>query len=263
MNQYTLERFIFLAFLALIIWCFGHGCKAQGLPLIKVSHESFTSYYDTQTNCPAMIVYDLRPEHFAGNVKVSGRHFKSDTKLPRPRVKDSDYSGTGYVRGHLCSAADRDSKKSWLKETYLTSNLVPMTMVCNAGRWKVIEDSCRMIALSGHPLHVVRLPLYEISGTKQLVCYNDGTKRSGNVVRVLIPSAFLCLASCINHGETFQFFAVNYTTAVCNTFVGSADCNTKSAAERSSVWYKDIRIVSLLHNILGPWSREVYETITH
>lgn len=295
MNQYTLERFVYLAFLAIIIWCFGHGCQAQGLPLVKVSHEGFTSYYDTQTNCPAMVVYELWPEHFAGNVKVSGRHFKSDTKLPRPRVKDSDYSGTGYVRGHLCSAADRDSKKSWLKETYLTSNLVPMTMVCNAGRWKVIEDSCRLIARSGHPLHVVRLPLYEISGTKQLVCYNEGTKSSGNVIRVLIPSAFLCLASCIHHGEKFQFLAVNSSTAGRSTFEWpepsvsqnrfcttdrmaidslaagksvlrvlheSGMCNTKSAAESSVMWYKDIRIVSLLHNILGQWSREVYETIT-
>lgn len=295
-NQYTLERFIFLAFLALIIWCFGHGCQAQGLPLVKVSHESFTSYYDTQTNCPAMVVYDLWPEHFAGNVKVSGRHFKSDTKLPRPRVKDSDYSGTGYVRGHLCSAADRDSKKSWLKETYLTSNLVPMTMVCNAGRWKVIEDSCRLIARSGHPLRVVRLPLYEISGAKQLVCYDDGTNARDNVVRVRIPSAFLCLAACINHGETFQFLAINSTAAARSTFVGSnanvyasgecttrtmenyfvaaevpkvrvvqepGMCNPRSAAEQIHMWYKDIRIVSLLHNILGLWSREVYETITH
>ena len=296
MSQYTLERFVFLAFLAIIIWCFGHGCQAQGLPLVKVSHESFTSYYDAQTNCPAMVVYELWPEHFAGNVKVSGRHFKADTKLPRPRVKDSDYSGTGYVRGHLCSAADRDSKKSWLKETYLTSNLVPMTMVCNAGRWKVIEDSCRLIARSGHPLHVVRLPLFEISGAKQLVCYNDGTKRSDNVIRVLIPSAFLCLASCIYHGEKFQFLAVNTQRSARSTFVRpdpsvtlnracttdsvavdslAAEkfaqrvvqepgmCNTKSAAEQSGMWYRDIRIVSLLHNILGPWSREVYETITH
>ena len=251
MNQHTLERFVYLAFLAIIIWCFGHGCQAQGLPLIKVSHESFTAYYDTQTNCPAMVVYDLWPEHFAGNVKVSGRHFKSDTKLPRPRVKDSDYSGTGYVRGHLCSAADRDSKKSWLKETYLTSNLVPMTMVCNAGRWKVIEDSCRLIARSGHPLRVVRLPLFEISGTKQLVCYNDGTKSSGNVIHVRIPSAFLCLASCIRHGEKLTFLAVNSIAAARGTFVGP-----------EIMYYKDIRIVSLLHNILGPWSREVYETIT-
>lgn len=225
--------YIFLLF----SWC---KCSAQPSALVRVAHDSFISYYDVSTHNPALVVYELKPEHFAGVLKAKGRHFKMDTKLPKPRVKDSDYSGTGYVRGHLCSAADRDSKSSWLKETYLTSNLVPMTMVCNSGRWKVVEDSCRLLATSGHPLKVVRLPLY-----------SENPDRILSRVTIMVPDAFLCLAMCLAHGDCHSYLVRN--TNVLQYVVHAPDRDILQRNETISI---------LLQNILGLWSREEYETIT-
>lgn len=235
-----------------IILLFSWGkCSGQTSPLVRVPHDSFVSYYDVQTHCPALVVYELRPEHFAGTLKAKGRHFKMDTKLPRPRVKDGDYAGTGYVRGHMVSAADRDSKSSWLKETYLTSNLAPMTMVCNSGRWKQIEDSCRWLASHGHPLKIVRLPLFT-QNCEQIL----------SRITIMVPDAFLCLAQCMDHGERYVYLARNTQAAnqpeVWYNKLGADSCSMCYILEGS----RNTTISMMLQNILGLWSREVYETIT-
>lgn len=271
---------LILALIGLAILCVeGH---AQTLGLVVAKHDAFTSYYDTNTGCPALVTYELSQRDFAGTNKVGSRRFKMDTKLPRPRVKDSDYQNTGFVRGHLCSAADRDSRKDLLKETYLTSNLVPMTMVCNSGPWRVVEEACRSHAQQGHVLKVARGVLFKsaAAGLKNVIHAQQlkSEDRSSIIqvpaaankksVVICIPDAFFCIAKCQNcrYLESWR---------VCNTrrdpvevinhvsgYHSTAVCDTSQA--RNTYWStyeKDIRVYQLLGNYLGSWSQEVYETI--
>ena len=237
---------ICLFVLGLFIFCVMQ-CHAQPSPLVVAKHDRFTSYYDLERHNPAMVVYQLEARHFAGSYRVSGRHFKADTKLPRPRVLDRDYSGTGYVRGHLCSAGDSDSDKAWLKETYLTSNLVPMTLYCNSGPFKAIEDSCRALALQGHVLLLARGPLYySLSG------------QVDNVIRaaasVTIPDGFFCYSKCKSCGQCFSWWCRNSGTKGLESVLRDLP---------GMMYYnRDERVSVLLQNIIGTWSREEYETIT-
>lgn len=256
MRDYTRDIVLFiLALIGLAILCVKG--QAQTLGLVVAKHDAFISYYDTNTGCPALVTYELSQADFAGTNKVGSRRFKMDTKLPRPRVKDSDYQNTGYVRGHLCSAADRDSRKDLLKETYLTSNLVPMTMVCNSGPWRVVEEACRDHAKQGHVLKVARGVLYcSAAGVLQDVIQNR-SRQAANVIQVpaaankksvviCIPDAFFCIAKC-------QACRYLESWRVCNTYRMSESC--------SYSYEKDVRVYQLLGNYLGSWSQEVYETI--
>lgn len=237
-------------------------CSGQTTNLIRVQHDSFVSYYDTEKHCPAIMVYILDESHFSGSEKISGRHFKADTKLPRPRVHDGDYRNSGYVRGHLCAAADRDSKKSWLKETYLTSNLVPMTYTCNSGAWKIIEDSLRTLASGGHRLKVVKFPVWRYpegagdcntSGdlrrsTKQLenvrvIHYRDGS--------IMVPDYFFCLAEC-------QDCKVKFSLG-CENVLGRCRLIADLGEVRPFV---ENYVQLILHNIIELWSLEESETTT-
>lgn len=258
-----------------------HG---QTVPLIRVKHDAFVSYYDQQLKNPVLVCYVLEHRHFSGSNKVSGRHFKADTQLPKPRVLDKDYTGSGYVRGHLCSAGDRDSDKAWLKQTYLTSNLVPMTMYCNSGPWKVIEDSCRALAMAGHRLLLARGPLYQKTATGSPHVLHAA-------VCVTVPDAFFCFGKCLDCGMVLFLWCSNVGTTQAANVVqfGSADLQdviqtrsgspqdvTQNVAERSlleqqritrqdpvaPLFVRDERISVLLINLIGLWSREVYETIT-
>ena len=245
-------RIIVVWCLVALIWCICivKGC-AQNVPLIKVSHDSFVSYYDQQLKNPALVCYVLEWKHFSGSNKVAGRHFKADTKLPKPRVLDKDFTGSGYVRGHLCSAGDRDSDKKWLKETYLTSNLVPMTMYCNSGAWKVIEDSCRTLAKAGHRLIIARGPLYKK--------YPEPTAvRNTSQVRITVPQGFFSFAKCLDCGAATSLVCFNSGTTL-DVDVLQDGCRPPQDVIQ---FVRDERVSVLLQNIIGTWSREEYETIT-
>ena len=256
-------RIIVVWCLVALIWCICivKGC-AQNVPLIKVSHDSFVSYYDQQLKNPALVCYVLEWKHFSGNNRVAGRHFKADTKLPKPRVLDKDFTGSGYVRGHLCSAGDRDSDKKWLKETYLTSNLVPMTMVCNSGAWKVIEDSCRTLAKVGHRLIIARGPLYYDFVRSNANVVQIGSGEAANVLRtrvgITIPDGFFCFAKCLDCGLTYQSWCQNVGTRVLQDVIQDINGHPDEVLR----FVRDDRVSVLLQNIIGTWSREVYETIT-
>lgn len=243
-----------------LIWIRAQYGRAQNL--VRAGHDSFVSYYDVATHNPALVCYVLEHSHFAGVNKVASNRFKMDTKLPRPRIKDDDYKNWSYVRGHLCSAGDRDSNKKWLKETYLTSNLVPMTMYCNAGAWRRVEDSCRAVAMQGHRLKVCRLPLYDRYpnghrswDTSQVRDSLDviltALPSAQRVIRPAVPSAFMCLAGCLD---------CDVRLSLCVTQSGTY--YAPILAQDVIQFMNDPRVSVLLHNILGAWSREEYETIT-
>lgn len=235
-------RSVLIVVVIILLWVFCiRSMHAQSLPLVRAQHDSFVSYYDIEKHNPALVVYPLEFSHFSGASKIGNRHFKMDTQLPKPRVKDSDYSNTGYVRGHLCSAGDRDSNKAWLKETYLTSNVVPMTMVCNSGAFKAVEDTCRALAMRGHRLLIGRAPVYGDIPT----CLEHVSQKR---FCIAIPQAFFCVAMCrdcdlrliqvcYNHGSKLLQYVIHFD--------------------------HDERISILLTNIFGVWCREEYETITH
>ena len=234
-------RSVLIVLVIILLWVFCvRSMHAQPLPLVRAQHESFVSYYDLEKHNPALVVYPLEFSHFAGNGKIGTRHFKMDTQLPRPRVKDSDYSNTGYVRGHLCSAGDRDSNKAWLKETYLTSNVVPMTMVCNSGAFKAIEDTCRALAIRGHRLLIGRAPVYGDIPT----CLEHVSQTR---VCITIPDAFFCVAMCRDCDLRLIRVCYNHGTMQSDNVIH---------------FDHDERISILLTNIFGLWCREEYETIT-
>lgn len=168
-----------------------------GQPLVKSSHKAYDSYYDLSTLNPAVVVWHLDFEDFKGNLKPSTRRFKADTQLPPPRVKDKDLKGSGYVRGHLCPAGDRDTDKGLLKETYLTSNMAPMTMVCNSGPWKIVEDSCRILAKRHGKLIVA-------AGT----IFLDDSLGVHKVNGISVPAAFFRIARCTTHPEHIWIWLV-------------------------------------------------------
>lgn len=248
--------------------------------LFRVKHDAFVSYYDTQLMQPVFVYYTLEWPQFAGAVKVGSHRFKVDTKLPRPRVKDSDYQNTGYVRGHLCSAADRDSRKDLLKETYLTSNLVPMTMVCNSGKFKQMEDSCRALAIAGHHLNIARGGFFEARTDSARDVIRKQILLRNTSKAIVIPDAFFCFATCKDcnyRGFWLIFNTISgypESAAGCITFPlerFSADGTTSprnviqvGSAEADNVihFMNDPRISVLLELYIGLWSREEYETIT-
>jgi endonuclease G, mitochondrial len=71
--------------------------------------------------------------------------FQPDQRLPAgfKRIKPSDYSASGYDRGHLVPAADRFANADLLAETFLMTNIVPQTSSLNRYPWEQLESYVR------------------------------------------------------------------------------------------------------------------------
>ena len=90
----------------------------------------------------------------AADTGSSGRspNFFVDTNLP-PNfywVQTTDYSGSGYDRGHLCPSGDRTDTVAHNDETFFMSNIIPQAPDNNQGVWANLESYCRTLASAGN-----------------------------------------------------------------------------------------------------------------
>jgi endonuclease G len=83
--------------------------------------------------------------------------FRADTTLPAGwyRVLGTDYSGSGYDRGHMTPSADRTQTVADNSSTFLMTNMIPQLPANNQGPWASLETYCRTLAGAGNELYVV------------------------------------------------------------------------------------------------------------
>jgi endonuclease G len=83
--------------------------------------------------------------------------FRADTDLPSSwyQVKMSDYSSSGFDRGHNCPSADRTATVADNSATFLMSNMMPQAPNNNQQTWGNLEDYCRTLVRAGNELYIV------------------------------------------------------------------------------------------------------------
>jgi len=103
-----------------------------------IDKEIYTSYYSNSLKVPLYVVYYL--SNGGGNYSRAKLRFIQEKNT----AKNSDYSKSGYDRGHLVSAEDfaYDHRKQSLTFSYF--NCFPQTQSLNRGSWKVWETTIRI-----------------------------------------------------------------------------------------------------------------------
>src|SRR5450830_757857 len=86
--------------------------------------------------------------------------FHPENSLPaQDRAELSDYSRSGYDRGHMSPNGDM-SNRSAQAESFSLVNMVPQVHANNAGVWAGIEGAARQLALSEGEVYVVSGPAF-------------------------------------------------------------------------------------------------------
>jgi endonuclease G len=124
--------------------------------------------------------------------------FKSD---PEVAVSSqlSDYSGSGFSRGHLCPSADRLCSVEQNKQTFFLTNMQPQYQSHNGGLWSRLETQVRDYATNDSytgshcdTLYIVKAATITdkvtIDDTETDGIYPD--LRCGNVNQLLVPKYF-------------------------------------------------------------------------
>lgn len=117
-------------------------------------HDSFriltNRYYDIiYSDClriPCCSEYYFVDKVSQKKLKRQAFSFVQDKRVPKPRPITSDYTNSGYVRGHIVPSADMAFSKDAMKATFLMSNVAPMRQSFNNGVWKQIENQVRAAA---------------------------------------------------------------------------------------------------------------------
>lgn len=83
--------------------------------------------------------------------------FRADTSLPAGwyQVLGTDYSGSGYDRGHMTPSADRTKTVADNSSTFLMTNMIPQAPTNNQQTWANLESYCRTLANSGNELYII------------------------------------------------------------------------------------------------------------
>ena len=82
------------------------------------------------------------------------------TDVPKPRVNNYDYKGSGWSRGHMCPAGDNKWNRDAMYETFLYSNVCPQHPRLNSGDWNEIEMACRRWAEKYGDVYIVCGPVF-------------------------------------------------------------------------------------------------------
>ena len=83
--------------------------------------------------------------------------FRPDANLPQNwyEVLPSDYSRSGFDRGHLCPSSDRDATIEENQETFFMTNMTPQAPEHNQNIWKNLEEYERLLTEQGNEVYII------------------------------------------------------------------------------------------------------------
>lgn len=119
-----------------------------------VHHNYYSLSYSEAHEQAEWVAYELTKN------QVQNKDFKRPYFEVDPAVKTNsahwrNYKNSGYDRGHLCPAGDREFSKAAYDETFFTSNISPQEHKFNAGVWNRLEQKVRYWAKKYDGIYVV------------------------------------------------------------------------------------------------------------
>jgi len=120
-----------------------------------IERPQFVLSYSDTTKGANWVCWNLTKADIGSAKRQSS--FEPDPLLPKSfaHVRHSDYTGSGFDRGHMCSSKDRSDSDENNAATFFTTNIVPQAPKCNQGGWERFESHCRDLAQAGNVLYIV------------------------------------------------------------------------------------------------------------
>jgi len=107
-----------------------------------VYHTAYTLQYNETYEQADWVAYYLTKDRLYGGVSRTN-DYRADPSVTTESAQLSDYSGTGYNRGHLAPAADFTWSSTAMSESFYLSNMSPQIYAFNAGIWETLETWVR------------------------------------------------------------------------------------------------------------------------
>ena len=150
--------------------------KDLNFPVIK--HKAYTLAFNPTYKTPHWVGWELTAQESDGNEE------REDQFLPDPKAKglsaySSDYSRSGYDRGHMAPAGDMKWNATAMNESFYMTNICPQIHSLNAGKWNSLEKKTRDLAKKYGKVYISCGPIYSSKNPKVI-----------GENRVAVPDAF-------------------------------------------------------------------------
>ncbi len=144
----------------------------------RITHTGYRVSYNSDWHLPNWVAYQLTAEEVAGEEERSNK-FLPDPLVEGDPVLTSDYTHSGFDRGHMAPAADMKWSEQAMRESFYMTNICPQNHSNNAGDWKDLEVFVRDLAAAYGNIYLACGPVV-----------SDTSRTIGSVRRIVVPEAF-------------------------------------------------------------------------
>jgi endonuclease G len=162
---------------------FGNPTIAQTLNTMPENYLKDNSYYklaySKSRGIPVWVAWHLESNDIGSTPRQDD--FRSDVGLPAGwyPVQTTDYTGSGFDRGHNCPSGDRTSTINANSSTFLMTNIIPQAPNFNQGPWEGLETFTRSILVGTTKEAFIVMGNTGVGGTNTSGSFN--TIGGGNV----------------------------------------------------------------------------------
>lgn len=169
-----------------------------GTPSQIKRYKGFLVSFNANNKTPNYVAWELLGEETDGAQSRKNAFWQDDEIEGCPA--SSDYTRSGYDRGHLCPAADQKWSELAMNDCFVMANMCPQDHSLNSGAWATLENKERIWAKRDSAIFIVAGPIYEKT---------DRTVIGDAKVRV--PSAFfkVIIAPYLNNPRGIGFIYPN------------------------------------------------------
>lgn len=119
-----------------------------------ISRPQYVLSYNRSKAIPNWASWQLNQTWLGSRPRIP---FEPDQTLPSSweKVSPNDYTGSGFDRGHVVPAADRNKTADDSRAVFLMTNIFPQAPDNNQGPWAQLESYCRDLVAQGKELYIV------------------------------------------------------------------------------------------------------------
>lgn len=120
-----------------------------------IERGAYTLSYNNDKGTANWVSWKITAENLGESLRRP--EFRPDPGLPTGfrKIAPSDYSGSGYDRGHLVASADRFGDAALNEQTFYMTNVVPQTKDLNQFPWNKLEIYTRTLVRKGYDVYVI------------------------------------------------------------------------------------------------------------
>ena len=132
-----------------------------------IEYERYTVSYNKKHRIPNWVAWELTYNQTMGPSKGNLLFLKDESvdNCPSP----TEYTNSGYSRGHMCPKADNKWDDKAYKESFYMTNVCPQKYEeLNNSTWKVLEDRCRIWCKDYDKIYIVCGPIIKASSDNKI-----------------------------------------------------------------------------------------------